>query len=141
MFDNLTISAEAITEAASEVAEKVADKGDKLSIPDAAVTAVFGYAVVFAGLLILMIVLYCTGAYFKSKDAKEKTKKEEASLKNDTTDSVVSVPAAPVAPGSAGHVKLFDVPDKEAAMIMAIVADKMQKPLNELHFISIKEVK
>ena len=48
---------------------------------------------------------------------------------------------APKAPGSAGHVKLFDVPDKEAAMIMAIVADKMQKPLNELHFISIKEVK
>ena len=47
----------------------------------------------------------------------------------------------PLAPGSAGHVKLFDVPDKEAAMIMAIVADKMQKPLNELHFISIKEVK
>ena len=49
--------------------------------------------------------------------------------------------AKPVAPGSAGHIKLFDVPDKEAAMIMAIVADKMQKPLNELHFISIKEVK
>ena len=45
------------------------------------------------------------------------------------------------APGSAGEVKLFDVPDKEAAMIMAIVADNLQKPLNELRFISIKEVK
>lgn len=38
-------------------------------------------------------------------------------------------------------MKLYDVPDKEAAMIMAIVADKMKKPLNELRFISIKEVK
>lgn len=141
-MEDRIISPEAITEAASEIVEKVADKGDKLSIPDAAVTAIFGYAVVFAGLLILMIVLYCTGAYFKSKDAKEKAKKAEAAaVANDSSNAVASAPAAPVAPGSAGHVKLFDVPDKEAAMIMAIVADKMQKPLNELHFISIKEVK
>jgi hypothetical protein len=47
----------------------------------------------------------------------------------------------PVAPGSAGHVKRFDVPDKEAAMVMAVVAYQLQKPLNELRFISIKEVK
>ncbi len=140
-MEDRIISPEAITEAASEIVEKVADKGDKLSIPDAAVTAVFGYAVVFAGLLILMIVLYCTGAYFKSKDAKEKAKKVAEAAANDSSNAVTSAPAAPVAPGSAGHVKLFDVPDKEAAMIMAIVADKMQKPLNELHFISIKEVK
>ena len=30
---------------------------------------------------------------------------------------------------------------KTAAMLMAIVADKTGKPLNELRFISIKEVK
>lgn len=138
-----TISVETVTEAVSEIAEKAADKGDKLSISDAAVTAVFGYAVVFAGLLILMIVLYCTGAYFKSKDAKEKAEKtaEAASSAKNSANTASAAPTAPVAPGSAGHVKLFDVPDKEAAMIMAIVADKMQKPLNELHFISIKEVK
>ena len=45
------------------------------------------------------------------------------------------------APGSAGQVMTFDVPDKTAALLMAIVADKMKKPLNELRFISIKEVK
>ena len=48
-------------------------------------------------------------------------------------------PPKPVAPGSAGQVKLYNVPPKTAAMLMAIVADKMQKPLNELRFISIKE--
>ena len=48
--------------------------------------------------------------------------------------------AAPVAPGSAGEVKLHNVEPKTAAMLMAIVADKMQKPINELRFISIKEV-
>ncbi len=110
-----------------------------MSIADAGITAVFGYTVVFAGLLILMIVLYCTGAIFKAKDAKAKAAKEAENKSAKNTPA----PAAekPLAPGSAGHVKLFDVPDKEAAMIMAIVADKMQKPLNELHFISIKEVK
>ncbi|MBE6976841.1 MAG: hypothetical protein E7439_06580 [Ruminococcaceae bacterium] len=47
---------------------------------------------------------------------------------------------APVAPGSAGQLKLHNVEPKTAAMLMAIVADKLGKPLNELHFISIKEV-
>ena len=120
-----------------------AENVKEMSIGDAAVTAVFGYGVVFAGLVCLMIVLYCTGAYFKSKDAKVKAAADAA--KAAAQKAVPAQPEtkaeAPLAPGSAGHVKLFDVPDKEAAMIMAIVADKMQKPLNELHFISIKEVK
>ena len=47
---------------------------------------------------------------------------------------------APLAPGSAGELKLHNVEPKTAAMVMAIVADKLGKPLNELHFISIKEV-
>ena len=61
---------------------------------------------------------------------------------------VVPAPApqepAPVqpklAPGSAGNLKLHNVDPKTAAMLMAIVADKMQKPINELRFVSIKEV-
>ena len=44
------------------------------------------------------------------------------------------------APGSAGQVKLNNVAPKTAAMLMAITADKLQTPLNELRFISIKEV-
>ena len=49
-------------------------------------------------------------------------------------------PEKPVAPGSAGQIKIHNVNPKTAAMLMAIVADKMGKPLNELRFISIKEV-
>ena len=49
-------------------------------------------------------------------------------------------PEKPAAPGSAGQIKLHNVPPKTAAMLMAIVADKMGKPINELRFISIKEV-
>ncbi len=58
--------------------------------------------------------------------------------------AIVPVPAEepekPAAPGTAGQVKLHGVAPKTAAMLMAIVANKMGKPLNELRFISIKEV-
>ena len=56
-----------------------------------------------------------------------------------TPVTVEEVPA-PVAPGSAGQLKLHNVDPRTAAMLMAIVADKLGKPLNELRFISIKEV-
>ena len=42
---------------------------------------------------------------------------------------------------SAGSVKRYDVPDKTAAMLMAIVADELKAPLNELRFVSIREIK
>ena len=58
------------------------------------------------------------------------------------------IEAAPIAetpkataPGTAGTLKLHDVEPKTAAMLMAIVADKTGKSLNELRFLSIKEVK
>ena len=44
------------------------------------------------------------------------------------------------APGTAGSVKTYGVPPKTCAILMAIVANKLGKPLNELRFISIKEV-
>lgn len=52
----------------------------------------------------------------------------------------VEAPQKPAAPGSTGQLKLHDVEPKVAAMVMAIVAEQMGKPLNELRFISIKEV-
>ena len=106
-----------------------------LGIGPAAVLALLGYAVVFLGIVMLMLVVMAMGKYFTSKDAKK------------TTETPVSAPAAPApvslptAPGTAGQLKLHDVEPKTAAMLMAIVADKMGKPLNELRFISIKEVK
>ena len=101
-----------------------------MGIGEAGITAIFGYCVVFVGLVLLMLVLYIMGAVFKSK-AKAAAPAEAPAAE----------PEKPLAPGSAGHIKRFDVPDKEAAMIMAIVANKLDTPLNELHFVSIKEVK
>ena len=106
-----------------------------LGIADAGVIALLGYAVVFFGLILLMIVITLLGKAFASKSAKAAAAK--------TAAPAAAAPEAPkpVAPGAAGELKLHDVEPKTAAMLMAIVADKMGKPLNELRFISIKEVK
>ena len=108
-----------------------------LGIGQAGVLALLGYAVVFFGLILLMIVVMILGKAFSAKDAKA-AKNVQA-----VAPVAASAPAAPaaVAPGVAGQLKLHDVEPKTAAMIMAIVADKLGKPLNELRFISIKEVK
>ncbi len=98
-----------------------------LQIGTAGLVALLGYAVVFVGLIALMVVILIEGKIAVSKNEKAEAPKAAA-------------PAA-AAPGSAGEVKLFNVPDKDAAMLMAIVAHKLNKPLNELRFKSIKEVK
>ncbi|MBR6242584.1 MAG: OadG family protein [Ruminococcus sp.] len=148
MLNILTLLAAADVDADVEEVIETAEKVKELSVGDAAVTAVFGYAVVFFGLIILMCVLYVTGAIFKSRDAKakalleaEKKKEEAAQAKAAPAAAPAPAPEKKLAPGSAGHIKLYNVPDKEAAMIMAIVADTLKKPINELHFISIREVK
>ena len=41
-----------------------------MGIGEAGLTAIFGYVVVFVGLLLLMVVLYIMGAVFKSKAKK-----------------------------------------------------------------------
>ena len=116
---------------------------DNIGILDAAIVALLGYAVVFFGLILLMGVIIIMGKAFMAKDKKAAAK--AAAAKETLAAVPVAAPAAaaaPVlAPGTAGQLKLHDVEPKTAAMIMAIVADKMGKPLNELRFISIKEVK
>ena len=113
-----------------------------MSIAEAGVYALLGYAVVFFGLIMLMIVVIIMGKFFTAK--KEKTVKAPAAAPVAPTPAPAAAPApvvADTAPGTAGQLKTYDVPPKTCAMLMAIVADKMGKPLNELRFISIKEVK
>ena len=121
---------------------RLASTLDNIGIVDAAIVAVLGYAVVFFGLILLMGVIIIMGKAFMAKDAKAAAK--AAAAKEILAAVPVAAPAAPespAAPGTAGQLKLHDVEPKTAAMIMAIVADTMGKPLNELRFISIKEVK
>ena len=105
-----------------------------ISIPNAGVIALLGYLVVFLGLVMLMVVVMVMGKIMVAR-----ARKAQAAA----VVEAAPVEAAPVAeaPGTAGELKLYDTDPRDAAMIMAIVADTLGKPLNQLRFISIKEVK
>ncbi len=103
-----------------------------ISISQAGLYALLGYVVVFFGLILLMILTVILGKCFIAA-----AKRKAAAV---AAIAPPEAPPIPAAPGSAGGVKLHNVEPKTAAMLMAIVADKLQKPINELRFISIKEV-
>ena len=105
---------------------------EDISVGTAGLVALLGYAVVFIGLIALMAVIMIVGKIMVAK----KTAPAAA-----PAAAAPAAPAAKNAPGSAGKIALHDVPDKTAAMLMAIVADRTGKPLNQLRFISIREVK
>ena len=107
---------------------------EKIPIGTAALIVVLGMAVVFFGLILLMFVTKIAGAIINRKNTAAPAAAPAAA------SAAPAVPNAP-APGSAGKIALHDVPDKTAAMLMAIVADRTGKPLNQLRFISIREVK
>ena len=104
-----------------------------ISLADAGIVAILGYAVVFFGLILLMAAMAILGRFFISAEKKNAA--------GSAAPASAAAPAeTPVAPGSAGGIKLHNVEPKTAALLMAIIADKLGKPLNELRFISIKEV-
>ena len=136
-----------------------------MSILESGIHALLGYAVVFFGLILLMLVVILVGKAFAQKKTKPETNvgtgvsnigmiatgnhcnlKIRCALQHPDGPAASSnvgpaaEPTGPAAPGAAGEVKLNNVDPKTAAMLMAIVADKMQKPINELRFISVKEV-
>lgn len=110
-----------------------------ISFGDAALTALLGYLVVFFGLVLLMVVVIIMGKIMVSRANKAKAAAPAAPA--ESAESAAPAPEAPAAPGSAGELKLYDTDPRDAAMIMAIVADALGKPINKLRFISIKEVK
>lgn len=107
---------------------------EDVSIGTAALIVVLGMAVVFFGLILLMYVTKIAGAIINRKKSAEPAAAPAAA------PAAPAVKTAP-APGTAGKIPLHDVPDKTAAMLMAIVASKTGKPLNQLRFISIREIK
>ncbi len=111
----------------------------KLTLAESLGYSILGIAVVFVMLALLMGVIFAMGKAMAQK------KKEQSA----PSAAPAPVPAAPKpdpsagkvpARGSLGDVDLHSVDDRTAAILMAIVADKMGAPLNELRFISIKEI-
>lgn len=127
-----------------------------INIGFALVLSAIGLGLVFAVLIVIMIFIKILGAAVSGIEAAANKPKLA------TAEGDVYVPAdvpplsdfdkikeekkqeIPVGMKRAdfadGSIKLYDVDDKTAAMIMAIVADDMQTPIEELEFKSIKKV-
>lgn len=113
-----------------------------ISIGTAGLVALLGYAVVFVGLIALMAVVLVMGKIMVAKKAKTAAAAPAPAPPAPAAPAAAPAPkAAPVlAAGTAGECKFYNVGDREAAMLMAIVANKLGKPLNTLRFKSMKEV-
>ena len=107
-----------------------------MNLLDAGITALMGYAVVFVGLVLLMAVVTLLG---RAMMAGRKEKQAEAQAA--PPPPAAPAPKAQEAKGTGGTVLLHDVPEREAAMVMAVVAHRLGTPLNQLRFKSIREVK
>ena len=104
-----------------------------MSFADALIYSLTGMLVVFFALVLLM----CT-IHIMLLVGDRRTK---ASAPTAKAAGEAPAPQAVPAPGSAGELKLYDTEPRTAAMLMAIVADELQLPLNELRFLSIREIK
>ncbi|MCC8164590.1 MAG: OadG family protein [Planctomycetes bacterium] len=114
-----------------------------IPVSDALVMSVVGFAIVFFVLVVLMAVIKILRGILESLDA-AKAKPANAA----PVAAAAPAPAAPAkdpnmvpAKGSVGEIMLFVVDEKSGVIIMAIVADELKAPLNELRFLSIREKK
>ena len=104
---------------------------------DALILALLGMAIVFAVLVLLMGIIWVTGKFApKLPVLSEKMSKAFKKKK----DEEVPTEDAPKAKGTCGELVLINTDERDAAMIMAIVADTTGIPLNELRFKSIKRI-
>ena len=97
-----------------------------MTFVDALIYSLLGMLVVFFALFLLMLIIKLMTA---------------AGDKEKTLPAPTAAPAPAPAPGSAGELKLYDTEPRTAAMLMAIVADELHAPLNELRFISVREIR
>ena len=101
------------------------------SIPEVLLIALVGFLTVFIVLVVLMgIITLISNLFAESKKAP--VAPAPAPAPSPVSETVVD---------NYTGVKLHGVSDREAAMVMAIVADQLDMPLDNLRFISIKEVK
>ena len=104
----------------------------EMSVGEALVTAGLGIAVVMAVLALLAVIIAVM-----SKIVARISQKDNAPAKAEPA-APAPAPKPQEPPKPQGNLTTVD--DKDAAMIMAIVADQMGEPLNTLRFISIRPI-
>ena len=114
-----------------------------VTLSESILLSIVGFGVVFLALGLLAVFITIMAKIVSNINAKNTPQKSEEK-------AAAPAPAAPTKDPnkvplpettSQGQCDLHNVSDRDAALIMAIVADKLDAPLNTLVFKSIKEVK
>lgn len=118
-----------------------------MSLADALIISLIGFAVVFVVLILLSFLIQLESVvlgHFISKPRQMAIIKSAETIKSVDDTQKTSVTAEvyePVGGGwSAGELRLIGVDEKTAAMIMAIVSHESQIPLSQLQFKTIKAI-
>lgn len=106
-----------------------------MSIFNSLIVGVFGMAVVFVALVALILVIKIITRVLNLLDANKNAEQEK-----DMPAQSMQQPAT-AAQASDGVLKLYDVDEKTAALIMAIVSEESKIPLPQLQFKSIRLIK
>ena len=109
-----------------------------MPLTDALLLAVIGMAIVFGVLILLMGIIWVMGKIVEKSPAM--SAKMSKIFKKKKGQEECTEEEAPKAKGTCGELVLINTEERDAAMIMAIVADTTGIPLNELRFKSIKRV-
>ena len=112
-----------------------------MTFGDACLYSVTGLVVVFFALILLMAIIKIMTAVGDSVE--KKAALAAAAAAPAAAPAPAAEPAKVEKPGPkyTRELKLWDTDPRDAAMIMAIVAETTQIPLKELQFLSIKEIK
>jgi len=114
----------------------VADAGKSLAIPDSLMLSLTGFLVVFIALIALIAVIKVITALADRKQTDVLSIADQPEIPPPAPAFAGMVPAA----GSLGEIDLYEVNERSAALIMAIVADNLKVPLNTLRFKSIRQI-
>ncbi len=126
----------------------ILDKESPLNVVDALLLALIGIAIVFLVLIALMLIVSLVGKIFDGSaklqeehpEWGEKISSFKAKLMFWKKPQPSDEQPPQLAKGTCGELTLINCEERDAAMIMAIVADSLNTPLNELRFKSIKRV-
>lgn len=112
---------------------------DHMGFGESIVFSLVGIALVFAVLVVLSLFIRALSAIIRAAERPRHVPAPAAAA-----DAPIETVAKPLdknlVPGAAGDILLHNVDDPTAAMVMAIVADELRLPLNELVFRSIREL-
>lgn len=124
------------------VFEEIYGAGAEMTLSRAALISVVGILIVFLILGILAVFVKIMGFGFDRLHETRRKKMAAAAPRPAPAPAQPAPPAGTPLPAdtSAGTLKLIDVTEEEAAVIMAVVSHRSGIPLNRLQFNSIKAV-